>query len=401
MTPLCATMLFLAKHQTTTPTPYLARAQRLFKTSESALLCDLYGQDYVWALCSDNIIRELRHKLKQGKILSFRELEAQARAHYRQIKLENETRLHKQFLNTLNPTDLALYQYLSQHGFDKAACQPEAVEALLNQTGPNITPSRFMEESFFRSDDLGPIIGKMLEARSAFGLDPFGVEAFGIPRTETDGYEKIVCQVNRDTGTSRWQGNAVGKMFESSLSMLDREALQTVWQPVTAPQELLQVPELANYLAHFEQLQLAVWKKQSPLLQLPQPLMTVYALKLPHKTAAAVWMASSPQNIPPVFRHLEQCFFKHQLLCALPWIARRNKVAVIRNIANIQWHYHQLMPYRRGSAMIGEIIGRALLESAQIEPGALRKDKTFDLPAFCSPLEWYQQHYTELFESPP
>jgi hypothetical protein len=379
---------------------YLERSKRFFRTSHSPFVTKIWGRDYVWALCVDSILRETRALLQHNRFASFKALEAFVRDQYRQVKLENEVRLLDAFLDTLNETDRELYDYFSNRSFEVVECSLEEVHAILK--AHNEMPSRVIASDTPLELGLGEIVHSFLDARLQHELDAFGVTGFCIPRTEEDGYENVVCTLARETHGHLWAGNFVGRLYEDYLPALDAPELRSRWRVLTPLEANEEAPQLAGYLSCYPALEIACWEKFPANLTLTKPLMTTYALRLPQpettQTLAAVWVASSPVNVPEVFRQLESCFQRHRALRRPPF-RRRLQKALLDNVAEFQWFYQQLMPYQRGSSIVGEIIARAMLESAGFEPGVLRQGALLDLQAFCMDLEPYQASYAGLFES--
>jgi hypothetical protein len=81
--------------------------------------------------------------------------------------------------------------------------------------------------------------------------------------------------------------------------------------------------------------------------------------------------------------------------------AEETRATVLGMVAQVHWWFSQAMPYRRGSAAVGDMLTKALLQFHGITTPSWREGVAPDLEAFCSGLEEYVAGYEALFVSPP
>lgn len=70
-------------------------------------------------------------------------------------------------------------------------------------------------------------------------------------------------------------------------------------------------------------------------------------------------------------------------------------------VAQIHWWFSHAMPYRRGSAAIGDMLTKAILQFHQISTPCWRVGIGPDLEAFCRSIEDYVRAYPSMFVAPP
>ena len=116
-----------------------------------------------------------------------------------------------------------------------------------------------------------------------------------------------------------------------------------------------------------------------------------------HTTA---WEAAPKESFPLLLLQLRRDYQRYLELIRKPTL-RKGGSEIVRTVAEIQWLFFQMMPYRRGSAGIGDMVGKALLEAAGFELGPWKVDSLPDMAAFTHDCPEYQQQYPYLSETPP
>ena len=71
------------------------------------------------------------------------------------------------------------------------------------------------------------------------------------------------------------------------------------------------------------------------------------------------------------------------------------------DIAEIRWILAHSMPWERGSDAISNVFTRALYKSMGIKTSPLKRGRSLDLEAFCTPLEEYKDKFQTNFEQIP
>ena len=69
--------------------------------------------------------------------------------------------------------------------------------------------------------------------------------------------------------------------------------------------------------------------------------------------------------------------------------------------AEIQWYFHQIMPYKRGSAAMGDALARILMEASGLELGRWKVDVIPDIETFVTYKKDFIKNYSQLFEEAP
>lgn len=84
--------------------------------------------------------------------------------------------------------------------------------------------------------------------------------------------------------------------------------------------------------------------------------------------------------------------------CATP---QQRPQVLLDGAAQLHWWFSQLMPYRRGSAAVADMLVRTLLDAHGLSTGPWAPGVAPDVEALVEPLEHYVQIYPTLFAEPP
>lgn len=84
--------------------------------------------------------------------------------------------------------------------------------------------------------------------------------------------------------------------------------------------------------------------------------------------------------------------------CATP---QQRPLALLDGVAQLHWWFSQLMPYRRGSAAVADMLVRTVLDAHGLSTGPWAPGVAPDVEALVEPLDHYVQIYPTLFAEPP
>jgi hypothetical protein len=118
------------------------------------------------------------------------------------------------------------------------------------------------------------------------------------------------------------------------------------------------------------------------------------------ETTEKMWLHTRLNVLPILWNLIETLLSNVRGLKDMPDSGDK-RIAVLDGVAQIHWWFSQAMPYRRGSAAIGDMLTKAVLEFHQLSTPCWRAGVAPDLEALCSPLEEYVERYPDLFITPP
>ncbi|MBK1621666.1 hypothetical protein CKO42_25395 [Lamprobacter modestohalophilus] len=116
------------------------------------------------------------------------------------------------------------------------------------------------------------------------------------------------------------------------------------------------------------------------------------------ETNATHWLHTRIPLLPHIWEHLQR------LLIITLELETQEKTdetlaAIIGMVAQIHWWFSHAMPYRRGSAAIGDMLSKTVLSYHGITTPCWRKGIAPDLEALCTALRDYIENYTTFFVS--
>lgn len=105
------------------------------------------------------------------------------------------------------------------------------------------------------------------------------------------------------------------------------------------------------------------------------------------------------KSIKPVFKYLDQIYKE---IAKIKTVKTKEELdSVNKKIAEMHWYFIQLMPYKRGSAGIADILTKSIYESLGIQVSSWKQGVAPDLEALVRPLDDYVMNYPLFFEKPP
>lgn len=119
------------------------------------------------------------------------------------------------------------------------------------------------------------------------------------------------------------------------------------------------------------------------------------------ETTDTHWLHTRIINLPIIWEHLENLLQKLISLEKQQKHTQDKLINIIGLIAQIHWWFSHAMPYRRGSAAIGDMLSKVLFEYHNISTACWKRGKSPDLEAFCSSLEEYIENYQSYFNYKP
>ncbi len=161
---------------------------------------------------------------------------------------------------------------------------------------------------------------------------------------------------------------------------------------------------LPKYRAYNSRLRYGPLAMQLSLLLRVQHRWTKHTISAEHidltETTATNWLHTRISNLDKLWTLIDLLVRKIRDAANVPETEEK-RVALLGMVAQVHWWFSQAMPYRRGSAAIGDMLTKALLEFHGLTTPAWREGVAPDLEAFCSGLEEYVSRYEALFVSPP
>lgn len=267
------------------------------------------------------------------------------------------------------------------------------------------------------------LVYAMRESRMRYGIDYFGCFDFGEPRTSVHqpGDAGRLYVANLDN----WRNgrSSVGTFFAhysseyptcmEGLEQRGFRRLKDVHRDNWASLEVdcpdvyhgVKTYDLPDDLPTDAPIQVLCWDKPCTLRLPMPPLFRTYLVRIPSRIGpdtlvATAWVATDPENYGEIFRHLDSVFARYhaaRMLCHSP--ARTERI--LDAVAEIQWYYWQAMPYKRGCAATGDIMTRAMMEAAGIDPPAYSEMVVPDIEAFVFTFEEFRMRLKHrMFEVP-
>lgn len=112
------------------------------------------------------------------------------------------------------------------------------------------------------------------------------------------------------------------------------------------------------------------------------------------------WIHTSPGYGSRINQHLDNLYTSFKEIQAEPKSPALLK-QTLETVAEIHWWFAQMCPYQRGSAGIGDMMTKVLLDSAGIQSSPWRPELAPDMEALVTPLQEYIRNYAGFFETPP
>jgi len=122
------------------------------------------------------------------------------------------------------------------------------------------------------------------------------------------------------------------------------------------------------------------------------------------KKGDIVWQHTMPEYIDRAVKNAEIAYNKIQdlklkLTKKNNYIDRQILLDEIQNLlAEIDYNLLNAMPYQRGSAGIGSVLNKTILENCKMDVPFVRQGKSVDLEAMTSPnLDYFKHNYADIF----
>lgn len=410
--------------------------------------------DMKWAFGLDKIIRNNIELLKNNAINTFEELEYNVAKDYKILKSIRDQELYQKWFNGLTKRDKKLSEYLYSISFYPQKLDKNVIRNIFSMASPSPEKGEILESyniSDYSTDrNKIKIIYAFHANRSKNGIDIFGTSGFGELRPINDSHnpETIkVIEIQKEKNNNYFLGRKyikyarlyenpkILKSFEKPIIIKNAVEWEANSNPLASfinkhefPNEL-ENQELLVYIKN-QSLQekffppvstIVIFSKEignAELHSMPDlNLKSRVGLLTHHQKAgyalnatrhnntkpvltSVLWKFAPPETFPDIQKYLESLYQKYLSIKNAPNTPDK-KEKIINIVSEIQWIFHRMIPYKRGSAAMGDALARILMESAGLKPTRWKIGVLPDLETFVSDLNSYKQSYTKLFESEP
>ncbi len=389
--------------------PLEKRAQRLI--IRNSKYPDEFKNDIVWALGLDKIIRQSTLQLKNNRFDNMEKLCSTIAQSYKELKNERDMQLTKEWLSKLSPRDRKITEHLYEVSFYPEKIDVQKINKFLaldiaRRKKGEILPS-YNQHSSIKEKIKYFFDGNRLKN----GIDVYGTADYGEfrPINDSCGYGTIFAKdIEKEAGCRFW-----GRKFVNYLRLYENpEILKTLgepqkihiknWEsknnPISAIISRRDLPADNN-----QHLLVYTLDKPSEIGHLPMTSTTViFSQKDKEKPVltSVIWKMPNPDKFPIIQKHLESLFSKYLKYKNMP-LSEVKKEKIISITAEIQWYFHQMMPYKRGSAALGDALARILMEASGLELSRWKVDVMPDIETFVTGKKKFIQNYSQMFEKPP
>lgn len=394
------------------------RAERLIIRHDK-YPCEFYF-DMEWALGLDKIIRNNIKLIKNNVINTFEELEHNVAKDYKSLKNIREQELYRKWFNSLTERDKKLSEYLYSISFNPQKLDKNIIKNIFATTLPSPEKGEILKSyninDYSNDRDKIKIIYAFHANRSQNGIDIFGTFGFGELRQINDPHNQgiiKVIEIQKEKDNDYFFGR---KYIKYARLFENQKTLKIFGKPITI-NNVVEWESKSNPFASFiskyefpdglKNKELLIYTNtQSVNEKFFPPISTIiifskekFGNKKPVLTSV-LWKVAPPETFPDIQKYLEILYQKYLSIKNTPNTFDK-KEKVLNITAKIQWIFHRMIPYKRGSAAMGDALARILMEAADLKLARWKIGVLPDLETFVSDLKSYKQGYTKLFESEP
>lgn len=374
--------------------------------------------DMLWALGLDKIIRKHVIHVKKNSTNSIEDLTTSLMANYTHLKQRRESQLCTSWHKGLSDRDKKISEYIHSIGFDRSKLDFEKLSEIVADDNGSPKPGELGEllgsYDFIKLQNID-IIGQFVYHRYKHGIDPIGIDLFGPKRPINDPFKFGTITVSG----MQWEkyGGFKGRRFakyarayENPETLKSFKKLPDIkiedWDSQDNPiSAVINEYDLnRNYLPHdCQSLSVYTYDKPSAVEGSPMASTTViFANKQGEKPelTAVIWKMPDAEHFPAIQNHLNGLYSEYLQYKDMPNSSEKRE-KIIGIAAEIQWYFHQMMPYKRGSAALGDALARTLMESTGLELSRWKAGVLPDIETFVTDLPTFKQKYSQLFETSP
>ena len=371
-----------------------------------------FKADMKWALAVDKLVQKNVQLLKNNRIPDIKTLIDSFSKDYGDIKRTlNEEYTTKWYAN-LSDTSKKLVDYLSEVQNDP--------KKITKQRFKEIFGEKNYQEQYDHKQD---IIDKVKGHKYGHNVELGDIEDFGKPRKKDSIWQDIRVQgyhYPATTGADLYPGSKFDKYAKMNEALLDQNKIKPKIVDINSPEIANMDIDPEHYLWGLKKgnFSLYSFEKKTPLGDFPILTTTVLFGELdtdllknhfpkkiyenPNKKrlTALVWKTAEPEHFDKINEHLENLYKDYLKQKSLP-NNNEKKAKIMGIVPEIQWYFCQMMPFERGSALIGDAIARSLMEGAGLKLSRWKEGVLPDLETFVTDLNTYKSNYANLFEIPP
>lgn len=378
---------------------------------------DEFYPDILWALGLDKIIRSNIELIKNNAIKNFKKLEYNVAKDYKILKITRDNELYCKWYNSLTQRDKKLSEYLYSINFNPQELDKKIIRNILKMDSHSLKVNEILKSyninDYSKYIDKLKIIHAFNTSRSKNGIDIFGTSGFGqlrpvydsqnhgiikITEIHTENYAHYFCG-RRYIKYARLYENL--KYFEKPIIIKSAAEWESKSNPLSSVINKYEFPdELRNQTLLVYTKSLSENGKNFP----PVSTTLIFAKEKRKNTkpvlTAVLWNLASPKTFPEIQKYLETTYQKYLSIKNSPNTPEK-KEKVINIIAEMQWIFHRMAPYKRGCAAMGDALARILMEAAGLKLDRWKIGILPDLETFVFDLKSYKQNYAQLFDSEP
>lgn len=373
---------------------------------------DEFKNDLVWALGLDKLIRKYASQLKTDAIRSMDELTSGLAKDYRQLKQTRDIQLSKEWYRNLSPRDKKIADHLYEVSFYPERLDLQKLEEIFALGSTDPKAGEVLQSYDINQLNREKFVGKFNGSRLKGGVDIYGTSSFGEFRPIADPYNHGTI-VAKKIETEKEGSRFCGRKFVNYVRLYDNpEFLQTLGTPKRihvkdweSPNNPISAVISRNDLPEGENQHLLVYthEKPSEVGNSPITSTTVIFSQKPGKKpelTSVVWKMPEAEDFPAIQKHLGDLFSEYaKYKDTANTVEKRAKIIEI--VAEVQWYFHQMMPYKRGSAALGDAVARILMEAAGLKLSRWKVNVMPDIETFVTSKNDFIQNYSRLFEIPP
>lgn len=376
--------------------------------------------DMEWALGLDRIIRNNIKLVKNNAINTFEELEHNIAKDYKSLKNIREQELYRKWFNDLTERDKKLSEYLYSISFNPQKLDKNIIKRIFAMTLPSPEKGEVLKSyninDYSNDRDKIKLIYAFHANRSQNGIDIFGTFDFGELRQINDPHNQEiikVIEIQKEKDNDYFLGR---KYIKYARLFENQKTLKSFGKPIIINNTIEWASKsnpFASFISKHEfpdglknQKLLIFTNTQSVNEKFFPPISTIVIfskekiVNTKPVLTSVLWKVAPPETFPDIQKYLEILYQKYLSIKNNPNTSDK-KEKVINITAKIQWIFHRMIPYKRGSAAMGDALARILMEAAGLRLARWKIGVLPDLETFVSDLKFYKQNYTQLFESEP
>lgn len=204
-----------------------------------------------------------------------------------------------------------------------------------------------------------------------------------ILKTIADGIKKA-----NSTAHEKWKKSHSGILRTERKGWKNEAQWHTIWTKYDGYGN----EKYHTYYSRFEKTRTNKLKNPIPTIQLTIPFKDEEGHFLLH--AEPEYVNNALDYIKTKFEYLRKNYIKKE-------VKQEDLEDINNSIAEIRWVFAHATPFERGSDAIGNIFMKSLYKAIGIKSSSPKSNISFDLEAYCTPLEEYKKNFCRYFLKEP